>query len=357
MNLLALVTDAFGGSGGIAQYNRDLLAALSKASDRVLVLTRQGHAGRSALPLGIWQREPQGKGRFAFAALCAAARRGPFDAVFCGHLNLAPLAAAIAACHRLPLWLQLHGSEAWGPLSWMHIRAAERAALVTAVSRYTRRRFLGICHIDPSRVRVVPDTVGGQFAPGPKPAHLLDRHDLHGRRVLLTVGRLAAAEREKGHDRVLAALPELDPQIVYLVAGDGDDRPRLADLARRLGIADRVRFAGMVAAEELADYYRAADVFVMPSTQEGFGIVFLEAAASGLRVIGGDRDGGGDALADGALGQMTDPTDSASLAAAIRQALVAPAPDPAIVRRYRFENFARHVGDLTAAHLARIGHA
>src|ERR1700732_1842055 len=105
MNLLALVTDAFGGSGGIAQYNRDLLAALSEAGDRVLVLTRQGHAVRSALPPGIWQREPQGKGRFALAAWRAAARRGPFDAVFCGHLNLAPLAAAIAACHRLPLWL------------------------------------------------------------------------------------------------------------------------------------------------------------------------------------------------------------------------------------------------------------
>src|SRR5205823_4389736 len=103
----------------------------------------------------------------------------------------------------------------------------------------------------------------------------------------------------------------------------------------------------------LADYYRLADIFVMPSTQEGFGIVFLEAAAAGLKLVGGNRDGSIDALADGVIGLAIDPSDPQELVRAIRQALTAGAPNPTQVRRYRFDNFAGLVADLTQTHLLR----
>jgi phosphatidyl-myo-inositol dimannoside synthase len=358
MRLLALVGDAFGGRGGIAQYNRDLLTALAGADrdSRILVLVRHGPA-TPAMPPGVAQLARGHKAGYVLTALRLALTAGRFDAVFCGHLNLASLADRVARLACAPLWVQVHGSEAWTPLSPARMRAAERAALVTSVSRHTRRRFLGFCPVDPGRVRVLPDTVGRQFGPGPKLDRLLDRHRLRGSKVLLTVGRLAATEREKGHDRVLAVLPELvatNPDIVYLVVGDGDDRPRLEELARRLGVADHVRFAGVATAAELPDYYRAADLFVMPSTQEGFGIVFLEAAASGLPVIGGDRDASADPLADGAFGRLVDPADSGALLAAIRAALIAPASAGHMppVARFGFDDFARHARDLAATHLA-----
>jgi phosphatidylinositol alpha-1,6-mannosyltransferase len=131
-----------------------------------------------------------------------------------------------------------------------------------------------------------------------------------------------------------------------VIVGDGDDRPRLEALARERGLAGRVHFAGQVSDSELPDYYRLADVFVMPSTKEGFGIVFLEAAASGLPVIGGDRDGSADALADGAIGAMVDPDDDAALDRAIGQALDAPRPDAARVAPFRVEAFRRRVAAL-----------
>jgi phosphatidylinositol alpha-1,6-mannosyltransferase len=356
MHLLALVSDAFGANGGIAQYNRDLFTALGSADsgNRIFVLPRHGSCAGTDLPPGVRQLEPAQKWRFALAAFRTASREGPFDAVFCGHLRLVLLAAMIARMMGLPLWVQLHGTEAWGSFSRRQILASEHAALVTSVSRHTRRRFLGMSRIDPGRVRVLPNTVDGRFAPGPTPDYLLDRHGLRGKRVLLTVGRLAATERGKGHDRVLRAvrtLVESHPDLVYLVVGDGDDRPRLEAVARQIGLDRVVMFAGIVPPAELVDYYRVADVFVMPSIQEGFGIVFLEAAASGVSVIGGDRDGSVDALADGALGRIIDPTDEAQLVAAIEAALAGTAPDPAQVARYRFENFASLVRELTAAYL------
>ena len=80
-------------------------------------------------------------------------------------------------------------------------------------------------------------------------------------------------------------------------------------------------FAGQVADAELADYFALADVFAMPSTGEGFGIVFLEAAASGLPVIGGNRDGSVDALAEGRIGRLVDPHSREDIEAAVVEAL------------------------------------
>ena len=359
MNVLALVTDAFGGFGGIAQYNRDLLTALAQCADRsrVVVLPRLGRADQSELPTGVRQLEARGsKAGYTIAAFGAAMNDGPFDVVFCGHLHMAPLGAIVAGFLRVPLWLQLHGVEAWDALARTRRWAAERASLVTAVSRHTRRRFLRFNGGDPSRVRVLPNVVDHRFAAGSRPEHLLKRHRLHGKRILLTVGRLAGNEQHKGHDTVIQALPAIVkacPDLVYVIAGKGDDAARLAALARRLGVEDVVLFVGMVKDNELADYYRLADVFVMPSTQEGFGIVFLEAAASGLKVIGGNSDGSTDALADGVIGFTIDPANSDELVLAISQALAGHGPDPAQVQRFNNENFIRQVYELTKSHLLR----
>ena len=359
MKVLALVTDAYGGVGGIARYNRDLFAALARcdADARVTVLPRVGSADGGALPPGVRQLVPQAsKLMYVCAALRVAMAQGPFDAMFCGHLRMVTLAAAIARLCGIPLWVQLHGVEAWEPMAPLRRRAVARASLVTAVSRHTRRRFLTAMGLDPARVRILPNTVDAIFGPGPKPAQLLDRHGLRGRKVLLTVGRLAADERGKGHDKVIRALPSLVtqcPEIIYLVVGTGGDAMRLERLAQLLGVDRHVVFVGEVSPGEIADYYRLADVFVMPSRQEGFGIVFLEAAASGVRLVGGSRDGSTDALADGTIGVAIDPNDQDGLVRAIVQALAGGGPGPAGVERFRFENFARHVRDLTQSHLSR----
>ena len=210
MNVLALVTDAFGGSGGIAQYNRDLIRALAlcPGTKRLIVVPRLGGVDNEALSVGVCQLEPR-RNQIAYllAALRAAIKLGPFDFVFCGHMHLAPLAAVLAWRQGIPMWLQLHGWEAWEQPSRAERWAVERATLITSVSRYTRRRFLSIVGIDPSRVRVLPNTVDPGFSPGAKSDVLLDRYGLRGKLVILTVARLDPHERRKGHDKFIKALP------------------------------------------------------------------------------------------------------------------------------------------------------
>jgi phosphatidyl-myo-inositol dimannoside synthase len=357
MRVLALVTDAFGGHGGIAQYNRDFLSALARC-DRVgdvIVLPRAAASLPDRMPCGVRQLRPV-KGRLAYclAALEKARAHRPIDVVFCGHLLMVPLAAVVAKLLNARLWVQVHGLEAWQELSGLHRRLVESAMLVTSVSRYTRRRLLEWAAIDPARVKVLPNTVDPRYQPGPKPGYLIARHAAGGRKVLMTVSRLAASEQMKGQDRVIWTLPRVlseHPGAVYLIVGDGDDRPRLEALAIEMGVAENVQFAGLVPLEELSDYFRLADVLVMPSTGEGFGIVFLEAMATGIPVIGGNKDGSLDPLCDGVLGTAVDPEDDKELASAICTALATAPANVDRASRFKVQAFTEHLQALVWSNL------
>lgn len=315
MNILALVTEAWNGRGGIAQYNRDLLGALAEhpAVDSIQVLARHVPDAGEDLPDKVAMSGALGKVGFALHALATAAKLERPFIVFCGHLNLAPLASLLGRLWQAPVWLQVYGIDAWQRPSPIRARAVERAQLITAISRHTRSRLLTWATTGQNQVKVLPCTVSERFSPGPKREDLLSRFALEGKEVLLTVGRLSAQEQYKGHDLVIRALPELlacHPRICYLVVGDGDDRGRLETLAKDMVVPGHVVFTGTVPQDELPDYYRLADIFVMPSTGEGFGIVFLEAAASGSMVVGCGVDGSRDALREGQLGIMAAPSPS-----------------------------------------------
>jgi phosphatidylinositol alpha-1,6-mannosyltransferase len=256
---------------------------------------------------------------------------------------MAPLCALIARLTRAKLIIQMHGIEAWPRPSRLHRVAVEAADLVLCVSRFTRSCVLGWAAIAPERLVILPNTVGAEFMPGDG-SSLRAAWGLNDKRVLLTVGRMDSRERYKGHDRVIDALPELiaaGHDVVYLVIGEGDDRPRLEGRARNAGLCHRVRFIGSVGMPTLIEIYRAADLFVMPSTGEGFGIAFLEAMASGTPALGLGVAGARDALADEDLGTCI---GECGLVATLVRALERPKRDPealagAVRARFGSQNF------------------
>ena len=141
---------------------------------------------------------------------------------------------------------------------------------------------------------------------------------------MLTVARLAACEQYKGVDEVIDVMPCLLrqlPDLRYLIVGDGSDRARLEAKARAHGLSKYVIFAGRIAEAEKVAHYNLADVYVMPSRGEGFGIALIEAAACGIPVVGSSVDGSRDALLDGQLGRMVDPSKPDELIEAITAAI------------------------------------
>jgi len=359
--VLALVSDAWGGEGGIAQFNRNLLEALAARGD--LAIEALGLTGRAAAtPTGgaRWSvPRPGSKLGFALAALVRTLRSRP-ALVLSGLAGFGPLALPLARLVRARLWTLTHGIEIWQPGPRLDNLALRHAQLVTTVSRCSRERLLGWSGLDPERVRVLHNTVDlERWRPGPRPAELVRRYDVADRRVLLTVARLSSAERYKGHDRILPVLRQIERRsgpLRYVVAGRGDDLPRLERLAREAGVADLVTFAGFVPDADLEAHYRLADAFVMPSTGEGFGIVFLEALACGCPVVAGNRDGSVDALADGALGRLVDPDRPAEIVDAVSATLLAGRSHDrpvAGVERFAIPCFRRQVSALADHALGR----
>lgn len=226
-----------------------------------------------------------------------------------------------------------HGNE-YPPDATPRKRRRIRAALavadvIVANSGFTADRVAAVIGPDP-RIRrrvlpidapVEPDAADTRFAaeiwPGPGPR-------------LLTLARL---EPLKGVDAVIRALPDLArrfPGVVHVVAGTGDDAPRLRALAAEVGVSDRVVFAGRVEGGRKTALYRAADLFVLPNRvvgnrQEGYGLVFAEAGLQGLPAVAGRSGGVADAVADGETGLLVDGASQAAVTAAIAELLADPA--------------------------------
>ncbi len=399
---LMLLTDGFGGFGGIAKFNRDFLSALCAhpRMAQVTAIPRLMPNDPGPLPgnLKLVRDGLGGKRQFVTAAVRKARdlRRvdptGESIIIFCGHINYLQIASGLQRICGGTIYLIIHGIDAWQSPGTAFIKTAlRRLDGFLAVSNVTKQRFQSWSRTRFDMGLILPNCVDlDAFKPGPRCPALVDRYDLAGRKVLMTLGRLASAERYKGFDEVIELLPRLAdefPGITYLVCGDGHDRPRLMEKARLLQceVVDfsggrqpergsrsettsrpRVIFTGRVAESEKAAHYQLADSYVMPSSGEGFGIVYLEALACGVPVIGSRADGSREALREGKLGTLIDPRDPDELCEAITRILNAyPDGAPAVNREdleffseecftYRLHEIVDAIAPISADNQARI---
>jgi phosphatidylinositol alpha-1,6-mannosyltransferase len=194
---------------------------------------------------------------------------------------------------------------------------SRRADHITVISNYSAAKLheLGLA---PERISII---YPGVEWPATACSHncISTQHASTRKKTILTVGRLVL---RKGHDRVIEALPnvlERVSDVEYVIVGGGTEEQRLRNLAKAVGVEAAVTFVGSVPHDVVQRYYEAADVFVHPNRQlengdvEGFGIVFLEANACGLPVIGGNSGGTPDAIRHGITGFLVDPNSSAEI--------------------------------------------
>ena len=332
MKILILLHEAFGGRGGIAKFNRDFIAALCEhpGVSAVTAIPRLAVDPPGELPpkLNYPTVGLAGKASWFLRVGMAALERTPYDLILCGHINLLPAAFAVRRLNAAPVALIIHGIEAWHRTGRRATDTlAGRIDFVISVSQVTRSRFFAWSGTEtPSAI--LPNTVDTDyFTPGAADPALVQRLGVAGRRVVLTLARLEARERYKGIDEIIDILPSVAaefPDLVYVIAGDGSDRPRLEAKVRERNLAGHVVFTGYVPEASKRDLYRAADVFAMPGHGEGFGIVYLEAMACGVPVIASTMDGSREAVRDGMLGLTVNPGDAGALREAVRTALRRP---------------------------------
>ncbi len=211
-------------------------------------------------------------------------------------------------------------------------RIGRDSDLVTAVSRYTRRRVGAAFQLSAALRLLAPGVDAGRFRPDPAARYeIRRRYRLGGAPVIVCVSRLVP---RKGQDVLIRALPEIRERAhgaILLLVGAGPYQAALRSVATRCGVAGAVVDAGAVAWPELPAHYAAGDVFAMPCRTrgggldvEGLGIVFLEAAAAGLPVVAGDSGGAPETVLDGVTGHVVDGRDVTAVARAVGGLLAEP---------------------------------
>ena len=254
--------------------------------------------------------------KFAFSK--AAIQHGIHSRiVILSHINLLSLGCVIKLISPdTKLVLFAHGIEVWEPLSFIRKWMIKKCDKVICVSQFTKNAIVATNKL-PDKNLLVLNNCLDPYLPLPvtegKSKGLQHKYGLkHNDKVLITLTRLSSKELYKGYDHVLHCIKNLSilyPTIKYMIVGryDEEEKRRLEAIIKKEQINDHVIFTGYIQDEEIAAYYNLADIYVMPSKKEGFGIVFIEAMYYGLPVIAGNKDGSTDALLNGKLGLLVNP--------------------------------------------------
>jgi len=251
------------------------------------------------------------------------------DVVILSHVNLLLVGFLIKIFSpKTKLLLFAHGIEVWKAFPRWKKFMFRYVDHILSVSHFTKERMIALNQFDADKFIILNNCLD-PFLPKPsntvKDKNLLSKYNLtEGDCVLMTLSRLSEIDRYKGYDKVIDAIQQLIreyPNLKYLLVGkyEREEKKRLDQLIKERGLEKFVIITGFVPDEELAAYYNLADVFIMPSKKEGFGIAFIEALYYGKPVIAGNKDGSVDALLNGELGLLVNPDDNKEIATAINK--------------------------------------
>lgn len=228
-----------------------------------------------------------------------------------------------------------HGHEVWWskvwPFSLMLRRIGHGVDHLTYLGEFTRGKISA--SLNPSQaaamVKIAPGIDTSHFAPLTSPDSLRSELGLLDKKVVVSVGRLV---HRKGQDVLIDAMVEISKEVSsvhLLLIGEGPYQKHLENRARRAGVADRITFIGRISYKDLPRYIALGDIFAMPARSrfaglevEGLGIVYLEASACGLPVVGGDSGGAPDAVLHGETGLVVDGRSKSAVAGAVIELLL-----------------------------------
>lgn len=327
MKITVTYLTSFLGHGGIEKFNKAFIKAVESniGGDSLEVISAYDISSDSRYVNEAYFRGYSGK-RINYVLgtlkrICFA------DVLIIGHINLAVIGLAAKFINpKSKLVLITHGIDVWYELSWLKKKLLSKADIILSVSSFTKQKLMTKHQVIGNRIILFPNTLDPFFSfpvEFNKPDYLLDRYSIIDQQpVILSLCRLSSKEGYKGYDTVIKALPRvisLYPNVKYVIVGkyDQQEYERISILAKHVGVLDSLLLTGFVPEEELTDHYLLSDLFVMPSREEGFGIVYIEAMACGLPVVAGNVDGSVDALDHGNLGTLVDPTDQEAIATAI----------------------------------------
>lgn len=324
--ILSLQTKSFACYGGIPTYNRLVCRVLNELDRRdghcvLIAMDEREDVAREAALLPNLRLAGFGENRLKFVLQALrAVFTNKVELLLAGHVNYAPLGLFLSWLRpRMRYGVFIYGSEVWEKLPLLRRVATQQADFIVSISDYTGQQAVKINGIKKQNTFLLPNALEWSASDDAPLPHV---DPIPGGIKLLSVGRLDANERQKGFDTVIKALPDIAlevPDVQYVIIGEGTDLDRHKQLADELAVSDRVHFLGSVNEELLRQYYRCCDVFVMPSAQEGFGFVYLEAMHYAKPVVAAKSGGAPEVVEDAITGRLVEYGNQAQLTQALVQ--------------------------------------
>ena len=309
--IISIITlSTFSEVGGIQQYNKSFIKAIEDeyGSENVIIDCLNDNSITSPYSNSNRIRGYSGnKIRFVFNACLHAFKS---DIVFIGHINLSVIILILKLLSsKTKSVLLTHGVEMWRPFNIVKRQAIKNVDKVFTVSKYTLESIVRIHNVEPEKIKIIHNTIDPFFS-----NEVVLNLPLEDEIRIISVARIKTTEKDKGYDKVIEAMPsivEKYKKVNYYIIGkyDAEEKLRLEKLIKELNLESNVHITGYVTDSQLKEYYSNAHLFILPSKKEGFGIVFIEALLRGMIVIGGNIDGSVDALDNGRLGILTNPSD------------------------------------------------
>ncbi|WP_429376736.1 glycosyltransferase family 4 protein [Mucilaginibacter sp. UYCu711] len=336
--IVLLTLQTFSTTGGIQKMTRTLAHSLTEIAARnkwSLRLWSVHDKNKDVMTQYIPAKDFKGFGvkRISFT-IQSPKLATTSDVVILSHINLAFIGLIIKLINpKCKIWLIAHGIEVWRDISFIKMRLLKRCDKVICVSNFTKQEIIRLHHTNEDKCYVLNNAIDplmklpDNFI---KPQYLLDRYKLNkDDLILFTLTRLAVTEQYKGYEQVIKVIDKLKltfPTIKYVLSGQYDDAEevRIKDLIHKHHVEDQVILTGFITETEVSDHFLLADLFILPSKKEGFGIVFIEALACGLPVVCGNVDGSVDAIRNGELGKTVNPDDLEELECTLTEYLKYP---------------------------------
>ncbi len=271
------------------------------------------------------------KSNFVLAAIKESFKK---DVVILSHINLLVVGWMIKKRNpSIKIYLIAHGIELWQPLSKLKQLLLKVCTKIIAVSNFTAQKVVSSQHIKINKTAVLNNCLDPFLQ---KPLLKEGCHATakkygisYNDKVIVTLTRLSSKERYKGYDIVLKALhvyKTKNSHFKYILAGKYDENEKfyIQNIIQQFQLQQQVILTGYLNDSDIAPLFALADLYIMPSSKEGFGIVFIEAMFYGVPVIAGNKDGSVDALLHGELGILVNPESVQEIENAIEKILQNP---------------------------------
>ncbi|TAF78024.1 MAG: glycosyltransferase family 1 protein [Bacteroidetes bacterium] len=332
-NIQFLYLRSFSKTGGIEKFNKLFMLALSKIAQKNSINPTFISAYDTFCDTNYIDKDKFvgfDKSKILFT-LFSVYKSFQNDITILGHINLSLVGLIIKIVKpKQKVFLVVHGIEVWQKQRFFKKWMLFKADKIISVSEFTKDIILKNYPNISNKFCIFPNTFDPLFEwpqNFEKPIDLTQKYAINQQdKILLTVSRLEYSEKYKGYDKVFETLPELIlefPNLKYFIIGKADDieLKRINDLVKKYKIESYVIILGYIPDNELIKHYLMADIFIMPSKKEGFGIVFIEAGLCGLQVIAGNKDASKEALINGKFGEVVNPDDTQDIANALKNAL------------------------------------